>query len=36
MEKNRKNRKKTSVKHIRICLIGGCVNKGAPYNGTLY
>jgi len=23
---NKKNRKKTSVKHIRIRLIGGCVN----------
>jgi len=25
--KKQKKQKKTSVKHIRICLIGGCVNN---------
>ena len=29
-KKTKKNRKKTSVKHIRIRLIGGCVNNLIP------
>jgi len=30
-EKNKKKQKKTSVKHIRYSLIGGCVNKGTVW-----
>jgi len=31
-KEEKKQNKKTSVKHIRIRLIGGCVNEGRPHS----
>jgi len=35
-EKKQKTEKKTSAKHIRIRLIGGCVNKSSDINLSFY